>query len=171
MENQEETQKNSKLIHALREAVGLIQMITFKELRQTLEKKYPKREKSDISMLAGSITGEIFGSNSPEKRFVTFRENNKGEIEQELLNLHENHAFLCRHITDALRIQVLCDNQEGSEDSTTLLRAKEMKYLLEEREVPLPSSFMATVREVGRQHNLVIPPMQISPDDDRCMVH
>ena len=42
--------------------------------------------------------------------------------------------------------------------------------LVEEREVPLPSIFMTVVRLLGEEHNLIIPPVQITPEQDQ-MVH
>ncbi len=37
---------------------------------------------------------------------------------------------------------------------------------MEERDIPLPSTFMTSVRELGKQHNLLIPPVQITPEQD-----
>lgn len=163
--------KKSRLISSLREAVGLVQMILFKELRTELQKKNPKRDKTELAMLAGAITNEVFGTRNPEEKFVRFFEANRGEIEQELLGLKENYSFLCRHITDAIRIQTLCDNQEGNDSSDTLAQAKKYGYLLEERDIPLPSTFMTIIRELGKQHNLIVPPVQISKDDDEELIH
>jgi hypothetical protein len=169
--NPEQINKNSQLIQSLREAVGLVQMILFKEMRTSLDQKQQNIPQAERSMLAGSITNEVFGTPNPEARFKAFRETNWGIIEQELLSLHENYNFLCRHITDALRIQTLCDSQVGEDSSKTLLKAKEYGYLLEEREIPLPSTFMSVIRELGKEHQLIIPPVQISPEDDEALIH
>lgn len=163
--------KKSRLIGSLREAVGLVQMIFFKELRTGLQEKNLNRDKTELSMLAGAITNEVFGTQNPEEKFARFFEANRGEIEQELLGIKDNYAFLCRHITDALRIQILCDNQEGRDSSDTLAQAKKFGYLIEEREIPLPSTFMTIIRELGKQHNLIVPPVQISTDDDKKLIH
>ena len=165
----EQNDKNSQLVQSLREAVGLVQMILFKEVRTNLAKE--NSDQSKHSMLAGSIINEVFGTPNSEPRFEAFRKDNWGIIEQELLSLHENHPFLCRHITDALRIQTLCDSQEGEDSSLTLIKAKEYGYLLEEREVPLPSTFMSIIRELGKEHKLIVPPVQISPEDDKALIH
>jgi len=164
-------QKKSQLIVALREAVGVVQMILFKEVRLNLESKRPDFAGDQLSLLAGAITNEVFGTQNPQERFVVFRRKNWGIIEQELLALPAELPFLCRHITDALRTQVLCDSQEGGDSSATLVRAKEYGILVEDRDIPLPSTFMALIRELGRQHNLIIPPVQISPEQDNAMVH
>ncbi|MFT5699672.1 MAG: hypothetical protein ACI8ZB_002533 [Desulforhopalus sp.] len=167
----ESTNKNSKLVQSLREAVSLVQMILFKEIRTHFNTTLQHTDQAENAMLAGAITNEVFGTQNPEARFKTFKEDNWGIIEQELLSLHENHTFLCQHITDALRIQTLCDSQEGEDSAVTLIEAKKYGYLLEEREIPLPSTFMTIIREIGKEHGLVVPPLQISPEEDNSLLH
>ncbi|PID73034.1 MAG: hypothetical protein CR992_00215, partial [Desulfobacterales bacterium] len=111
--------KSSRLIPSLREGIDLVQMILFKEIKQTIERESFVAA-HEVSMLTGAAINEIFGNHNPEERFSAFREKHIGEIEQILLGLKETHSFLCRHITDALRIQTLCDNHEGR-DSTRIL--------------------------------------------------
>ncbi len=166
-----ETKKKSKLIISLREGVSLVQMVLFKEIRTKLTGERPDLAKTHLAMLAGAITNEVFGTQNPEEKFVSFRKKHWGDIEQELLNIKEHLAQLCPYLTDALRIQTLCDHQEGGDSSATLLRAKELDFLLEERDIPLPSTFMASVKELGKQHNLLIPQMQITPEQDASMIH
>ena len=163
--------KNSQLISSLREGVSIVQMVLYKELRTNLLEKRQDLDKSHLAMLAGSITNEVFGTPNPEEKFVRFCKENWGDIEQELLTLKAELAPLCPVLTDALRIQTLCDHQEGGDSSATLLRAKELEFLIEERDIPLPSSFMTSVRELGKQHNLLIPSVQITPEQDKSMVH
>lgn len=167
----ETAKKNSQLLCSLREGVSIVQMVLYKEVRTNLMRKRPNLDKSQLIILAGSITNEVFGTQNPEEKFVRFCKENWGDIEQELLSLKEELALLCPLLTDALRIQTLCDHQEGDDSSTTLLRAKELDYLMEERDIPLPSSFMTSVRELGKLHNLIIPPVQITPEQDTSMVH
>jgi hypothetical protein len=164
-------EKDSKLIGSLREAVSIVQMVLFKEVRTNLMNKRQNLDKSQLAMLAGSITNEVFGTQNPEEKFVSFSKENWGDIEQELLNIKEELAPLCTFLTDALRIQALCDHQEGGDSSATLLRAKELDFLVEERDIPLPSSFMTLVRELGKMHNLLVPSVQITPEQDDSMVH
>lgn len=166
----DQNSQNSQLVQSLREAVGLVQMIVFKEIRTSLENSEKTLEKTQLSMLAGSITNEIFGTPNPEEKFTTFREKNWGLIEQELLGIKEKNDFLCRHITDALRIQTLCDSQVGEDSSKTLVKAKQYGYLLKDREVPLPSTFMTIIRELGKEHGLVVPPVQVTPEQDESLI-
>jgi len=163
--------KKSRFITSLREGIAVVQMVLFKEVKNHLTKKQPLKNHTFLSMLAGAVTNEVFSSQNPEKKFTTFRQKNRGEIEQELLSLKTDMPELCQKITDALRIQTLCDHQEGEDSTGTLIKAKECGILVEEREIPLPSTFMTTVRLLGEEHNLIIPPVQITPDLDRLMLH
>jgi len=168
----ENSSKKSQLIPVLREGLSVVQMIVFKEMRTALQDKYPDRASTELSMLAGAIVSELFGSPNSEEKFVQFREKNWGIIEQELLSLHADMPGLCPPITDALRILVLCDSQEGNQGTADLLtRADSLGILIKDRDVPLPSSFMGFVRALGHEHNLIIPPVQINPEQDQEIVH
>ena len=165
------TEQKSQLIRSLREGVSVVQMVVFKEIRNNLMEKMPDPDKTKLAMLAGSITNEVFGTQNPEEKFVLFCKENWGVIEQELLNLKEDLANLRTFLTDALRIQTLCDHQEGDDSSATLIRAKQFGFLIEDRDIPLPSSFLTSVRELGKEHNLLIPHVQITPEQDDSMIH
>jgi hypothetical protein len=167
----ETAEKKSQLVSSLREGVSLVQMVLYKEVRSNLMSKRPDLNTVHLVMLAGAITNEVFGTQNPEEKFVRFRQENWGTIEQELLQVKEELGSLRALLTDALRIQTLCDHQEGGDSSATLLRAKELDFLMEERDIPLPSSFMTAVRELGERHNLLLPPLHISPEQDDSMVH
>ncbi len=167
----ETPEKQSQLITALREGVSVVQMILFKEIRHELGQRYSDRGTAFCSMLSGAIVNEVFGTLNPEKRFVAFRSDNNALIEQELLGLKNAFNQLLPALTDALRIQSLCDSQEGINGTQVLSRAHEIGLLVVEREVPMPSSFMTLVRELGEQHNLIIAPVQITPEEDQEMVH
>jgi len=146
-------------------------MVLFKEVKARLAEKQPLTPQTFLSMLAGSITNEVFSSQNPEKKFIAFKTENKNVIEQEILNLRTDMPELCAKITDALRIQTLCDQQEKKDSSDTLIKAKELGILINEREIPLPSSFMTTVRSLGKKHNLIIPPVQITSEQDHSLVN
>lgn len=168
---EETTNNNSRLLAALREAVAVVQMILFKEIRTRIAKKKPGAVATHLSGLAGAITNEVFGTPNSGENFARFRADNWGEIEQELLALKDELPELCAGLTDALRIQTLCDHQEGTDSSKTLLRAKEFGFLVEDRDAPMPSSFMILARALGEKHNLIVPPAQITPEQDAAMVH
>ena len=58
-------------------------------------------------------------------------------------------------ITDALRMKTICDNQEGIHSIGSLLMAKALGILQEERDLPMPSTFMLQVRTLASAHGLV----------------
>lgn len=148
-----------------------MQMIFFKEVRSTLSKNHMDKEPAFISMLAGAIINDVFGTPNAEERFARFYADNKALIQQELLALKEQHANIMPALTDALRIQSLCDHQEGGDSSDVLTRANEIGILDVDRTVPMPSTFMTLVRSLGEQHNLIIAPVQITPEQDQQLVH
>ena len=163
--------KKSQIVEALREGVAVVQMVFFKELRTQISKRFPDLEQKDQLMLTGAITNELFGTRNQEVRFAQFRDNHKAVIEQELLGLAANLADLRPYITDALRVQALCDSHEGSENSAVLEAADRIGILLRDRDIPLPSVFMTFSRGLGDQHQLITPPVQITAEDDSTMVH
>jgi hypothetical protein len=167
----DEYQNKSQTVAALHEGVAVVQMVFFKELRCQVVKRYPDFEQKEQLMLTGAITNEIFGSQNTETRFVQFRENQKAVIEQELLGLAVNLAELRPYITDALRVQALCDSHEGSDNTDILEAADKIGILLKDRDIPLPSVFMKFVRGLGEQYQLIIPPLEITAEDDSAMVH
>ena len=169
--SEEKNSKQSRLIPVLREGVSVIQMIFFKEVRDRLLATHRDKDTKTVSMLAGAITNELFGTPNPDPTFARFLAEQQATIEQEVLGLSVNLPHLRRPLTDALRIQALCDNQEGLDQSNALVIADKLGMLLKDREIPLPSTFMTMVREIGAQHQLIIPPVQISSDEDRSIVH
>ena len=66
-------------------------------------------------------------------------------------------------LTDALRIQFLCDSQEGFGNEEMLKCAKDLGILIVDRGVPLPKNFMNLVRKVGQSYGLIDP--AIDPDE------
>lgn len=167
----DESQKNSQLIASLREGVAVVQMVLYKNIRAQIADHLPNRTTKELAMLSGTIINEIFGTQNPEPQFVLFRKENWSTVEQELLALKENNPQVVTFLTDALRIQVLCDSQEGADSSNTLVTARSYGYLIEEREIPLPSTFMSLVRTLGEANGLIIAPVQISPEQDQVIHH
>jgi len=167
----EKPERQSQLIAVLREGVSVVQMILFKEVRAKLSRSFPEQDAAFAGMLAGAIVNEVFGSANPEEKFIRFREEHKALIEQELLSLGSEQARLLPALTDALRIQSLCDHQEGADSTRLLVRADELGILVADRTVPMPSTFMTLVRGLGEQHGLIIAPVQITPEQDRLTVH
>lgn len=163
-------QKASRLIPVLREGVAVIQMIFFKELKAVMEKKHPDKDVAARTMLTGAITNELFGTQNPEAKFREFCQNHRGEIEQEMISLPQELAEFTPYLADALRIQMLCDHQEGLNSEDVLKLAESCRILPKDRELPLPSTFMETVRKLGKEHNLIIPPVEINQDEEQTLL-
>jgi hypothetical protein len=95
----------------------------------------------------------------------TFANTNRELVERELHELKDTMQPLVPIITDALRMKTICDNQEGIHSIGSLLIAKTLGILQEERELPLPSTFMLQVRTLATSHGLV-EPMEASPSPE-----
>ncbi len=162
--------KDSRLIPILREGVAVIQMLFFKEFKSVIVRKHPDLDSSAQTMLAGAITNEIFGTHNREEKFQLFRNSHQGIIEQELMSLTSELPQMTAPLSDALRIQTLCDNQEGIDSTHVLQQANSIGLLPEDREIPMPSSFMETVRTLGAIHKLIIPPVEIDTTEEHNLL-
>ncbi len=159
-------EKKSKLVQSLREGIAVVQMILFKEIRLYLTQNYSHKDATYHGMLSGAVINEIFAINNPGEKFKKFRQDNLAIIEQELLSFPKELPTLLPILTDALRVQTLCDQQEGADSSKAIISAELVGLLLQDRELPLPSTFMTRVRLLGEKHGLTIAPVQITPEED-----
>lgn len=153
----------SKLLPVLREGVNVVKMIFFKRLQDFLTEKYPDRDKDFTNKLAASLINDLFDTPNPEEPFAGFAKANKTIIEKELKTVAANFEDLRIPLTDALRVQVLCDHQEGVDNSAVLARAVELNILLVDRDLPLPHSFMHLVRKLGGAYGFILPPLNEEP--------
>jgi len=152
-------QYESQLIPILREGVDIIKMIVFKDLRDLLSRKYPDRDPHYLRKLAGAVINELFGAHNPEPSFMDFARENKEHIEDIIGSMAKELESMRIPLTDALRVQFLCDHQEGIDSSSILQRAKDAGLLLLERDVPLPAKFTSLVRKLGGAYDLIVSPM------------
>jgi hypothetical protein len=143
------------LIPVLREGVAVVKIILFKELKPYLGEKYPQRGAEFAGRLSGAVINELFGTPNPDPTFAAFAQAHRVIIHDELGLLAVRHPNLRIALTDALRIQFLCDHQEKIDSSAVLSRADELGILVVEREVPLPATFMNMVRTLGNRLNLL----------------
>lgn len=162
--------KDSRLLPILREGIAVIQMIFFKELKVVITNNHPDLESSAQTMLAGAITNEVFGSSNQEEKFQNFHNKHLGIIEQELMGLVCELPDMVNPLADALRIQTLCDNQEGIDSAHVLKQADSFGILPHDREIPLPSAFMESVRTLGAMHKLIIPPVEIDTAEEQDLI-
>jgi hypothetical protein len=144
----------SKLIPILREGIDVIKMIFFKELKKGIIDSYPNESPVIQGKLAGAVLNEIFGVVNHEPKFMEFAITNKEQISEILAEIPEKHPDMLIPLTDALRIQFLCDSQEGNDDQSTLQKAQELNILCE-RDMPMPQNFLYLVRRLGSSLNLL----------------
>ncbi|MCF8068806.1 MAG: hypothetical protein K9L30_09500 [Desulfobacterales bacterium] len=156
---------DTKIVPVLREGVTVVQMILFKKLKETLPKRYSDRDNIFINRLTGAIINRIFCIENLEKTFVDFATENKTVIERELANFPLEYKELCIPLTDALRVQFLCDNQDGLDSKAILENANKLGILDIERDIPLPRNFLDLVRTLGKSLNIIIPPVFDEEDD------
>jgi hypothetical protein len=138
-----------RLIPILREGIHLVKMFLYKELRQGLSEKYADRERVFVGRLTGAIINELFGTPNREEPFLTFNHENEAIINDELKTLAADYPELKIPLTDALRVQFICDSQEDGENVAILNQASELGVLLVERDFPLPDHFMNLARSLG----------------------
>lgn len=150
-------QFESKLIPIMREGVEVIKMVFFKKLKAYLSQKYTGREASYINKLSGAIINDLFGTPNPAEPLATFVKENKACIAEEMNHLATELEGMRIPLTDALRVQFLCDNQEGIDSSRILARAQELHILLVDREVPLPRHFLDMARKLGSAFGFLVP--------------
>ncbi|OQY14271.1 MAG: hypothetical protein B6I30_01025 [Desulfobacteraceae bacterium 4572_187] len=140
---------DAKLVPVLREGIEIIKMVLFNELKPFLEKRYPERNPGDIIRLTGAVVNDLFGVENMEEPFASFTRENAHVIKKEVEAIATNFDHLHIPLTDALRIQYLCDSHEGMNSESVLEKAKNLNIILTDREVPLPGAFMSLVRSFG----------------------
>jgi hypothetical protein len=138
-----------RLIPILREGIHIVKMFLYKNLRQGLSEKYADRERVFVGRLTGAIINELFGTPNREEPFLTFNRENEAIIKGELKTLAADYPELKIPLTDALRVQFICDSQEGVENAVILNQAHDLEMLLVAREFPLPDQFMTLARSLG----------------------
>ncbi len=152
----------SRLAPVLREGVTVVKMIFYKELKNRIARKFPKKDEAFVRKLSGAIVNETFGTVNVAEPFASFIRENQDRIADEINAVSVNFTELKIPLTDALRVQFLCDSQEGVDSEHVLRKAREAGILLEDREVPLPKTFMNLVRRLGAAHGVLDPQSHIS---------
>ena len=153
----------SKLVPILRDGVDIMKMILFKDLKSRLSARFPDRDASDIGRLCAALLNELFGTPSDDAAFADYVRENRLLIDTELAAIPTEMESLKIPLTDTLRVQFLCDSQEGIDSAEILTRAYELKILIKDRPVPLPKTFLNLVRKLGVAHGILAP--ESIPDD------
>ncbi|MBU0485900.1 MAG: hypothetical protein KKB30_15460 [Proteobacteria bacterium] len=139
----------SKLVPVLREGVEVVKVVFFKELTGYLSAKFPDRERSYVNKLSGAMINNLFGTLNEQEQVVDFVQNNKAVIREEMKAIATEFDGLKILLTDALRIQFMCDGQDGVQDQGVLENARDLGILIVERNMPMPGSFISMVRKIG----------------------
>lgn len=145
---------DSKLIPVLREAIVMVQMVLFRRLKEQISQKHQNLQAQEQNWLAGAVVSNLYGS-SVARESLEFTRQHREVIEQELRLLHTHTQYLMPYLTDSLRMQAFCDQYEGKTSLPCLVLAQELGLLLADRALPLPSTFMSSVRELGAAQGLV----------------
>lgn len=148
---------DNKVLPVMREAVTTVQLVLFKVLRQNVHDRYVDQNDRYHTQLAGAVINNLFGTQPMDEGVVDFANRNRELVERELHELKDSVRELVPIITDALRMKTICDNQEGIHSIGSLLMAKALGILQEERDLPMPSTFMLQVRTLASAHGLVEP--------------
>lgn len=143
-----------RLIPLLREGIHIIKMFLYKTIRPGLGERFVDRDRAYVNRLTGAILNELFGTPNWEEPFLTFNRENAAVIKDELKALAAGYPELKIPLTDALRVQFICDSQEGVENMQILSQAKELGLLLLDRDFPLPDQFMNLARSLGEMSDL-----------------
>lgn len=156
---------DNKVLPVMREAVTTVQMVLFKVLRQSVHDRYVDQDESFHTQLAGAVINNLFGTQPLDRAVSIFAMDNRELVERELRDLKGVVGDLIPVITDTLRMKTICDNQEGIHSIPSLLMAKALGLLQEERDLPMPSTFMLQVRMLASSHGL-IEPMEATPPSE-----
>lgn len=148
---------DSRIVPVMREAVAAVQLVLFAALKKDFALRYAEWPPADILRLAGCVVGDLFASPPADPESARFANERRELVEAELRRLPGSCGDLLPVLTDALRMQILCDHEEGINSLPTLLRARALGLLLEERPLPLPSTFMLSARSLGVEHGLLQP--------------
>jgi len=163
---QEQQFVDNKLIPVMREAVVTVQMILFKALRETVHDRYVDQVEPYHTYLAGAVINNLFGTQPMDEAVAGFASSNRELVERELRELATRCPQLMPVLTDALRMKTICDNQEGIHSIPSLLMAKALGLLQEDRALPLPSTFMLQVRQLASAYGLIEPISAVAPSED-----
>lgn len=139
----------NKLIPILREGIHIIKMVLFKTVREGLGERYTHQERTFVNQLTGAMVNELFCTPNREEPFLSFAVTNRPLIEEEMKKIAADFPELKIPLTDALRVQFLCDSQEGLDNPLLLTQARDLGILIIDRDIPLPDNFMTLARSLG----------------------
>ncbi len=146
---------SNKIMPVMREAITMVQMILYKKLAEDIGGRRSGLDSDQQRYLAGSVVNNLFGTEPLDEMVAVYARENREVVEEELRTINERFTLLCPYLTDALRMKTICDNQEGTHSIPSLLMAKALGILQEDRALPMPSTFMISVRTLATENGLV----------------
>jgi hypothetical protein len=152
-----------QLVPSLREGVDIIKMVLYRELKSLLMARHADRDPVYVNQLTGVVVNELFGMPSLDADMQTFGRENRDALEKAFRIISTDLDHLKIPLTDALRIQFLCDSHEGIDRVAVLEKAETKGLLIVERDVPLPGAFMNIVRSFGRAYRILDPQSVATP--------
>jgi len=150
-----------QLVPVLREGIDVIKMVLFRELKSLLLSR--GREPVYVNKLTGAVVNELFGVMPSGAVIESFSRTNQDAVQKTLGMISTKLDYLKIPLTDALRIQFLCDSHEGLNSTAVLEKAQKRDILIVERDVPLPGAFMNIVRSFGRSYGILDPQPLTTP--------
>jgi len=113
-----------QLVPTLREGIQVIKMVLYQELKSVLLSRHKSTDPVDVNRLTGAAVNDLFGGTRPGPVMDAFSRANLEALENTLQLISVELDHLRIPLTDALRIQFLCDSHEGN-DSTVVLEKAE----------------------------------------------
>lgn len=151
------TAGDNRLLPLMREAVLMVRMLLHRQLLQDFAAQRPELAPEDRVRLAGALINDLFGTVPADESVGAFARAQRALVEAAMRGLAAHSGKLRPLITDALRMHCICDGQEGVNTTASLLMARAIGLLEEERPMPMPSTFMLAVRAAAVAEGLVLP--------------
>ena len=114
-----------QLVPTLREGIDVIKMVLYRELKHLLLLKH--RDPVYVNNLTSAVVNELFGIMHPGTVIESFSRANQDAVEKTFQIISAKLDHLKIPLTDALRIQFLCDSHEGMDSTAVLEKADETK--------------------------------------------
>ena len=158
MVSEQDSEIESKLVPILREGIEMVKVILFIKLKEHLAETSTQWPKEHRNRIIGAVLNDIFGINNPAPLFVEFAGENREAIRAVMAEVPQVLGELLIPLTDALRIMVLCDHQEGIDTAQVLVEARDKGVLLADRDLAMPHTFIDLVRRLGSAYGLIAQP-------------
>ena len=148
---------DNQLVPVLREGIDIVKIVTYKTIKDHFSNQYKNIALADRNKLSGIILNIIFGTPNTNDEIKEKQSQYQAEIQEVIDCLPKIIGDFCDTITDALRIQILCDGHNNIDSTPILKQAEQLKILRKDREMPLPNHFIALIRELGEKYSLLAP--------------